>query len=329
MRIASPPTTHSCFYGVDTPERSKLMAANHSVEEMAELIGVDSLAFLSIDGLYRAAGEPGRDSTTRSSATPASPATTRPASPTARARCGRTSSRCCSRTRDGGRRPRRPRHPDHRRLARAWAPRWRSPVLPPAPASSSSPARAARSRRSTTASAPPAGRRRSSRSTSPRVTCVDPLGPAIHQRHGRLDGLAACAAELGVLTPTPHLDPAVLARVMAVNLHANQRLIRSLDPLLRASDAGRAVFLTDRAGEPRPAVLGRLRGQQGGAGGAGHGVGRRGRPDHAPEGQPRRSRADADPPARPGLPGRGAGRPAGPGGRGVTPTSDANARVGP
>ena len=57
MRIASPPTTHSCFYGVDTPERSKLLAANHSVAEMARLIGVDSLAFLSIDGLYRAVGE--------------------------------------------------------------------------------------------------------------------------------------------------------------------------------------------------------------------------------------------------------------------------------
>jgi amidophosphoribosyltransferase len=57
MRIASPPTTHSCFYGVDTPERGKLMAANHTVDEMARLIGVDSLAFLSIDGLYRAAGE--------------------------------------------------------------------------------------------------------------------------------------------------------------------------------------------------------------------------------------------------------------------------------
>jgi amidophosphoribosyltransferase len=57
MRIASPPTTHSCFYGVDTPERSKLLAARHSVEEMAAIIGVDSLAFLSIDGLYRAVGE--------------------------------------------------------------------------------------------------------------------------------------------------------------------------------------------------------------------------------------------------------------------------------
>jgi len=61
MRIASPPTTHSCFYGVDTPERSKLLAANHSVEEMARLIGVDSLAFLSMDGLYRAVGEASRD----------------------------------------------------------------------------------------------------------------------------------------------------------------------------------------------------------------------------------------------------------------------------
>jgi amidophosphoribosyltransferase len=61
MRISSPPTTHSCFYGIDTPERSKLLAANHSVEEMARIIGADSLAFISIDGLYRALGKPGRD----------------------------------------------------------------------------------------------------------------------------------------------------------------------------------------------------------------------------------------------------------------------------
>jgi amidophosphoribosyltransferase len=62
MRIASPPTTHSCFYGVDTPERDKLLAANMSVEEMREFIGADSLAFLSIDGVYRALGEANRDS---------------------------------------------------------------------------------------------------------------------------------------------------------------------------------------------------------------------------------------------------------------------------
>ncbi len=61
MRIASPPTTHSCFYGVDTPERGKLMAARFPVSEMARIIGVDSLAFLSLDGLYRAVGEAGRD----------------------------------------------------------------------------------------------------------------------------------------------------------------------------------------------------------------------------------------------------------------------------
>ncbi len=61
MRISSPPTTHSCFYGIDTPERSKLLAAQHSVEEMADLIGADSLAFISIDGLYRALGKDGRD----------------------------------------------------------------------------------------------------------------------------------------------------------------------------------------------------------------------------------------------------------------------------
>jgi amidophosphoribosyltransferase len=57
MRISSPPTTHSCFYGIDTPERGKLLAARHDIAEMAALIGADSLAFISIDGLYRALGQ--------------------------------------------------------------------------------------------------------------------------------------------------------------------------------------------------------------------------------------------------------------------------------
>ncbi len=57
MRIASPPTMHSCFYGVDTPERSKLLAARMEVEAMRQFIQADSLAFVSIDGLYRAVGE--------------------------------------------------------------------------------------------------------------------------------------------------------------------------------------------------------------------------------------------------------------------------------
>jgi len=64
MRVASPPTTHSCFYGVDTPSRDKLLASNMSVSEMADHIGVDSLAFVSLDGLYRAVGEDGRSSQT-------------------------------------------------------------------------------------------------------------------------------------------------------------------------------------------------------------------------------------------------------------------------
>lgn len=57
MRIASPPTKHSCFYGVDTPEREKLLAYRYTVEQMREFIQADTLSFLSIDGLYRALGE--------------------------------------------------------------------------------------------------------------------------------------------------------------------------------------------------------------------------------------------------------------------------------
>jgi amidophosphoribosyltransferase len=57
MRIASPPTGYSCFYGVDTPERSKLLAAKMELGAMQEFIKADSLAFVSIDGLYRAVGE--------------------------------------------------------------------------------------------------------------------------------------------------------------------------------------------------------------------------------------------------------------------------------
>ena len=62
FRIASPPTAWPCFYGVDTPERSKLLAATMSEDEMRDWIGVNSLKFISLDGLYRAAGEAkGRD----------------------------------------------------------------------------------------------------------------------------------------------------------------------------------------------------------------------------------------------------------------------------
>jgi len=61
MRIASPPITHSDYYGIDTPERDKLLAANHDVEGMRAFIGADSLAFLSVAGIYRAMGHERRD----------------------------------------------------------------------------------------------------------------------------------------------------------------------------------------------------------------------------------------------------------------------------
>lgn len=61
MRVASPPTRHSCFYGVDTPERKQLVASRMDVDEIRAHIGADSLAFVSNDGLYRAVGEESRN----------------------------------------------------------------------------------------------------------------------------------------------------------------------------------------------------------------------------------------------------------------------------
>src|SRR5258707_8865203 len=61
MRIASPPITHPDYYGIDTPEQDKLLAATHDLEGMRKFIGADSLAFLSVEGIYRAMGEKGRD----------------------------------------------------------------------------------------------------------------------------------------------------------------------------------------------------------------------------------------------------------------------------
>ena len=61
FRIASPPITHPDYYGIDTPDSKGLLAASHSLEEMRAIIGADTLAFLSVDGIYRAMGEPGRD----------------------------------------------------------------------------------------------------------------------------------------------------------------------------------------------------------------------------------------------------------------------------
>ncbi len=76
---------------------------------------------------------------------------------------------------------------------------------------------------------------------------LDRLGASLHERYGKLDILVGNAGILGPLTPVGHIKPEIWQEVMDVNVTANFRLIRSLDPLLRLSDAGRAVFVTSGA----------------------------------------------------------------------------------
>jgi NAD(P)-dependent dehydrogenase (short-subunit alcohol dehydrogenase family) len=76
---------------------------------------------------------------------------------------------------------------------------------------------------------------------------VDRLGAALYERFKKLDILLGNAGVLGMLAPIGHIEPEVFERAMAVNVTANWRLIRSLDPLLRQSDAGRAIFITSGA----------------------------------------------------------------------------------
>jgi NAD(P)-dependent dehydrogenase (short-subunit alcohol dehydrogenase family) len=77
---------------------------------------------------------------------------------------------------------------------------------------------------------------------------LDRLGAAIFERWGRLDIFIGNAGVLGPLTPLAHLDPKQWEEALAVNVTANWRLIRSLDPLLRAAEAGRVVFISSSAG---------------------------------------------------------------------------------
>jgi len=73
---------------------------------------------------------------------------------------------------------------------------------------------------------------------------LDAMAASLHQRFGRVDIFVSCAAALGHLAPTGHFDPALWQEIVDVNVTANWRLIRALDPLLRASPAGRAIFAT-------------------------------------------------------------------------------------
>ncbi len=75
---------------------------------------------------------------------------------------------------------------------------------------------------------------------------IDELAAALYQRYGRLDILVGNAAEFGVFSPLGHIDPKLWGEIIELNLTANWRLIRAMDPLLRAAPAGRAIFLTSR-----------------------------------------------------------------------------------
>jgi NAD(P)-dependent dehydrogenase (short-subunit alcohol dehydrogenase family) len=76
---------------------------------------------------------------------------------------------------------------------------------------------------------------------------IDTLGPALLERFDKLDILVGNAGALGEMTPLTHYDAKAWHEVFDVNVHANWRLIRTLDPLLRRSDAGRAIMVTSRA----------------------------------------------------------------------------------
>lgn len=85
---------------------------------------------------------------------------------------------------------------------------------------------------------------------------IDRLGSVLHERYGKLDGLFGNAAQLGDITPAAQVTPKDWDNVFSVNVTANYRLIRSLDPLLRASDAGRALFVSSSVAQSHRAYWG-------------------------------------------------------------------------
>ena len=245
MRISSPPTTHSCFYGIDTPERGKLLAARHTIEEMAGLIGVDSLAFISLDGLYRALGQPGRDS----------------AQATFLRRLLHRRLPDQAHRHEGQHGP--AAQPADRELMSAPVALVTGASRGIGAAVALELARAgfhivatARTEGGLTDLDDAIQAEGGSTTLLPLDLLdgagLDMIGPSIFDRFGRLDVLVHGAGALGRLTPVPHILPADWNAVVGVNLSAAWRLIRSCAPVLQAAPAGRAVFLTtQRAAEPR------------------------------------------------------------------------------
>ena len=101
-----------------------------------------------------------------------------------------------------------------------------------------------------------AAARRWCRSTSPTIDGIARLGAALHERHGKLDILVGNAGVAGPSSPLGHIELKPWNDVMAVNVTANFQLIRCMEPLLKQSDAGRAVFVTSGAANKATAYLG-------------------------------------------------------------------------
>jgi NAD(P)-dependent dehydrogenase (short-subunit alcohol dehydrogenase family) len=85
---------------------------------------------------------------------------------------------------------------------------------------------------------------------------IDELAEALHERYSRLDILVGNAAEFGVFSPLGHIDPTIWRDIIDLDLTANWRLIRAMDPLLRAAPAGRAIFVTSRLARDAPPYYG-------------------------------------------------------------------------
>ena len=123
------------------------------------------------------------------------------------------------------------------------------------------------------------------------------LGAALHERHGKLDILVGNAGVAGPSSPLGHIELKPWNDVMAINVTANFQLIRCMEPLLKQSDAGRAVFVTSAAANKAPAYLGPYRRSKAALEDAGAGLGQRDRHDADPR-QPVQPRPDPHPHAR-------------------------------
>ena len=237
FRIASPPITHPDYYGIDTPEQDKLLAATHDLEGMRQFIGADSLAFLSVEGIYRAMGEKAAIRCARNSPTIASPANIRPRSPTARRRTRRRASSRCS--------PKRAEKCPNRLPTASRS--------SPAPRAASAMRRALRfgARRRACRRGGAHGRRRSKNSTTRRArpavaatlvpldmrdyAGIYRLAAALNERYQRLDVLIGNAAVAGQRSPLDHIEPQAWDEV-----HGGQRH-RELAPDPRHGSAAQAL----------------------------------------------------------------------------------------